>query len=115
MRPVGRSPEIGQEHILLRVTGLGIDFLHDLDGQLLNWLARGGVMPIIFRTKPLRALHSLRLSVYNLGDVIAHMKSVESFEDVSLLVSCHSAFPNRNVSNYAMTMQWYEGAGKLSL
>src|SRR6266550_6255530 len=109
MRPVRRGPEIGQEQILLSVTGLGIDFLHDLDRQLLDRLALGGVMPIIFRAKPLRALHSLRLSVYNLGDVIAHMKCFESFEDVSLLVSCHSAFPNRNVSNYAMTMQWYEG------
>ena len=106
MRPVRGGPEIGQGQILLSVTGQGIDILHDLDRQLLNWLALGGVVPIIFRAKTLRPLHSLRLSVYNLGDLIAHMKCFESFEDVSLLVSCHSAFPNRNVSNYAMSMQW---------
>jgi len=47
-------------------------------------------------------LHSLRLSVYNLDNVIAHMKSVESFENVSLLVASLSTFPNRNVTNDAM-------------
>ena len=44
---------------------------------------------VVFLAEPLRPLHSLRLTIYNLGDVVADVKRTVSLEDMTALIPSH--------------------------
>ena len=65
-----------------------VDSAHVLLSEALHSLCRFGAVAgvTILLAKPVRALHPLRLTVYNLRGVIANMKSVGSLVDIAALM-----------------------------
>ena len=101
-----------------------IDQAHVILCEKLNGLRRDGPMAgvAIFRAEPVRALHALRHTVYNLRDVITDMESVRGFVHITALVSfasvtesplggCYVLIAHNSpiVDQNAITMQWYRG------
>src|SRR5579871_5792729 len=90
MRKVNGVPEVGHGNVgLLSHAALAVDLLHFSSGELLDRFAGPAVMLVVLLAEPLRPLHSLRLSVYNLSDVIANVKRTVSLEHMTALITSH--------------------------
>lgn len=84
VREIDRCPEVGDGDVaLLSDSALAVDLLHFSSGKLLDSFAGLRVMLVIFLAQPLRALHPLRFSIYNLSDVIVNVERTMSLENTT--------------------------------
>ena len=110
MRKVNRFPEFRDADIGVRTDASEcIDALHDLSDELLDGLAFCAVVTVILAAKSLGSLQSLRLAVYNLGDVVPDVECTVSLEDMTILVSSHAALQTFMVGDYATSVQRHFG------
>jgi len=82
-------PELRHEHVGSFSPRRGIDRPHPVVLQAPDGLARCAEVLVVLRAEPMRTLNPLRLTVYNLREVIANMKCTVCLEDVTALMSSH--------------------------
>src|SRR6266567_5449229 len=87
---VNGVPEISDRDVgLLSDSAFAVDLLHLRRSELLHRLAGLRVMLVVLLTEPLRPLHSLRLTVYNLSRVVPDMQRTMSLEHMTALITSH--------------------------